>query len=318
MLVKLNQKNLKPHVLEWQKKNLIGPDQAEAILQLYPASGRNLWMIAFAVLGSLLCLGGVSLIIASNWKDIPDSVKFGGLLALLAGSTALGIESQHREAPRAWAESGFLAATIFPLLGLMLISQIFHIEGKPSGLFIAWALGIALVPFLSRTVSSFVVFLAAVMLALGARLDEWMERGGGQFFVMCWVFAGFGVACALLSQLWLLAGERTMRVVGEFWGLATVFVAIYLLGFDIDRWFVCWALLFLACLGLIWRGYSAERIHQVNLGFVMAGIVIISVFLRLVGTMRDTGLIFLLGGIGLLGFTIGWNMIRLRILKALQ
>ncbi|HEY5892385.1 MAG TPA: DUF2157 domain-containing protein [Chthoniobacterales bacterium] len=227
--MKLNQKNLKPHLLEWQKKGIVGSDQAEAILQLYPASGWNLWMIGFAILGSLLCLGGVSLIIASNWKEIPDSVKFGGLLVLLAGSTAMGIESQHRKAPRAWAECSFLAATIFPLLGLMLISQIFHIEGKPSALFTAWALGISLVPFLSRTVSSFVVLLVALMLVLGAHLDKWME-GGGQFFMMCWVFAGFGIACALLSQLWLLAGERTMRAVGEFWGLVTVFVAIYLLG----------------------------------------------------------------------------------------
>jgi hypothetical protein len=67
-------------------------------------------------------------------------------------------------------------------------------------------------------------------------------------------------------------------------------------------------------MGLIYLGYRGVRPQRVNLGFAMIGVVILSVFLRLAGTMLDTGLIFLAGGIGILAGVYFLNRLRKHLL----
>lgn len=317
-----NQRKLGPEVEKWVADGLIISDQAKRILERYPKSGHNYWLIAFSAIGSLLMLLGISLLIASNWDDIPDLVKFVSLLLLLAGSTALAVESQRLGWHRAWWECGYLAAAVFPLLGLGLISQIFHVDGKASGLFLAWTLLIAALPYLTRSVSSFVMLLLGIMSVNACLLDEnyydWISKDGTRMFSLTYLF--FGVVCAVLSQGWKRMGEPVMGDVGEFWGLLIGFVAAYIYGLDFFResshhWFWVWLAVFVAALGLIYFGYLREKAHQVNLGFVMVALTILSVFFRLVGTMMNTGLIFIVGGGAILICVLGLNHVRRRLLR---
>ncbi|MEO0454814.1 MAG: hypothetical protein AAFY98_11875, partial [Verrucomicrobiota bacterium] len=87
-------------------------------------------------------------------------------------------------------------------------------------------------------------------------------------------------------------------------------IAGYIWGFDKGSWFVKGVGLFLAALGLIYYGYQRERMHQVNVGFVMVAIIILSVFLRLVGDMMNTGMIFLFGGTAIILTVWGLNKVR--------
>lgn len=310
------QKKLRPEMERWVGEGLLSPEQAARILKKYPAGGRNYWVIAFAAIGSVLCLTGVSLMMASNWQEIPAVVKLGGLLALLAGSMVLGIESQRRGWHRSWWECAYLAAAVFPLLGLMLISQIFHTNGKPSSAMMAWMLVTAPLSLLSRSVSSFVVWILAGMSLLICLLDE--KTIPDAFVDYCLVFVVFGLAIALLSQLWMKLGEPIQRDVGEFWGILMAMIAGYVYGFDAKPWLAVWFLIFLACLGLIYRGYRVERAHQVNMGFVMVAILILSVFFRLAGTMMNTGVLFVAGGAALLIVVYGMNRLRRRVLEKMS
>jgi uncharacterized membrane protein len=306
----MNQNELKPHIERWKDAGILKPEQGDAILALYPQSGRNYWMLAFAVIGSLLILGGIILIISSNWQNIPAGLKLTGLLALLAASTITGVEAQRRGMHRAWWECGYLGAAVFPLLGLMLISQIFHIQGKPTGLILVWVIATAALPYLSRSVAAWVVQILALMsllicgirdgyLGLIYRFEQWCQA---------WIF--FGVVLALVSQGWGLLRERIQRDVGEFWGVLTAFVAAYIWGFECRSWSALWLTVFLAALGLIYSGYVRNKTHQVNVGFVMVALIILSVFFRLAGTMFHTGLIFIVGG-GMIILTV-WGLNRLR------
>lgn len=310
------QKKLRPETERWVREGLLAPEQAARILGQYPEAGRNYWVIAFAAIGSVLCLAGISLIIASNWQAIPAVVKLGGLLVLLAGSMVLGVEAQRRGWHRSWWECSYLAASVFPLLGMMLISQIFHLHGEASGLMLAWALAIAPLPFLSRSVSSFVVWILSGMSLLICILDERMIRN--EFENGCLAFVAFGVLLALLSRFWLKLGERIQRDVGEFWGVLMALIAAYVLGFEVKLWLGLWFLIFLACLGLIYRGYHVEKTHQVNVGFVMVAVLILSVFFRLAGTMMDTGVLFVSGGAALLIVVYGMNRLRRRVLEEMS
>lgn len=306
----MNQTHLKPHLEAWTREGLIQPAQAEAILARYPVTGRNYWMVAFAVIGSVLILGGIILLISSNWQNIPPLMKMAGLLALLAASTITAVESQRRGMHRAWWECASLGAAVFPLLGLMLISQIFHVQGKPTGLILVWTLATAALPLLTRSVSAWVVQILALMSLLICAIDDRFLGARYSFEQWCLAWIAFGGLLAFASQLWARAGLRIQRDVGEFWGVLTVFIAAYVLGFDVDAWFGLWLLVFLGALGLIWRGTTTARPHQVNVGFVMVALVILSTFFRLVGTMAHTGLIFIAGG-GMIILTV-WGLNRLR------
>ncbi|MDX6766190.1 MAG: DUF2157 domain-containing protein [Candidatus Methylacidiphilales bacterium] len=310
----MNQKQLKPHLEEWSRKGLIQPTQAEAILALYPTSGRNYWTIAFAVIGTFLILGGVILILSSNWEDIPDTVKMAGLLALLAASLITGVEAQRRGMNRAWWECGYLGAAVFPLLGLMLVSQIFHVQGKATGLVLVWTLATLPLPLLTRSVSTWVVQILALMSLLICAKEDGYLGARYDFHQWCQVWMAFGGLLALLSQAWHRVGEKIQAGLGEFWGLLMVFIAAYVWGFELKPWFGWWTLVFLGALGLIYRGYLRAKAHQVNMGFVMVALVTLSVFFRLVGTMFNTGLIFIAGG-GMIILTVwGLNRIRKQVL----
>jgi uncharacterized membrane protein len=314
----MNQNQLKPHVEQWTRDGLIQPDQAQKILSLYPVAGRNYWMIAFAVIGTFLILGGIILIISSNWRDIPDAMKMAGLLALLAASMITGVEAQRRGMHRAWWECAYLGASVFPLLGLMLISQIFHIQGKATGLILAWFVMTLPLPLLSRSVSAWVVQILALMSLLICAITDGFVGSRYDFDEWCLVWMAFGGLLVLGSQVWVWLGEKIQQDVGEFWGVLTLFIAAYVWGFDVGLWFGLWLLVFLGALGLIYRGYLRAKTHQINVGFVMVALVTLSVFFRLVGTMFHTGLIFIAGG-GMIILTV-WalNRVRMRVLGGIE
>ncbi|HEY5792485.1 MAG TPA: DUF2157 domain-containing protein [Chthoniobacterales bacterium] len=311
--MKLHQAKLKSEVDAWITAGVISRGQGDQILARYPAEARNYWLAALVVIGSVLCLGGVILIIASNWREIPALAKLIGLLALLIGSTVTGIESARGGAPRVASECGFLGAAVFPLLGLALISQIFHLDGQMSTLLLAWFAAIAPLPFLSRSLSSWVVWIIAGGWLLGALITENVSNPGFAWF--CGAYIGFGIGLALVSQLWRPHPQRT---VGEFIGVLTAGLAAYLMAFDVTHWFLLWCAVFAAALGLIYWGYRTARVHQVNFAFVLVALVLLSTFLRLVGTMAKTGTIFLAGGVFMILLAWGLNHLRRKVIRRIQ
>jgi hypothetical protein len=179
-----------------------------------------------------------------------------------------------------------------------------------------WLLAITPLAVLSGSGAAFFVWVAAGYAWLGVNLDENFKfHDMWQFFL---IFAGAGAVLASLSQLWLKVGRKELRAMGEFIGVATTSLSLWLVGFDVAHWFALWGGLFLAALGWIWLSMERGRIHQVNVGFVLVGLLIISTFLRLVGTMAQTGVIFLGGGVVLLVTAWLLNRLRREVLKKMS
>lgn len=312
MAKRLNQSHLKPEIAGWVAAGVIQPAQGASILARYPAAdGVGKMMGIFIGIGAVLILGGIALVIASNWREIPAPVKMGGLLLLLAGAGVAGIEAKTLDWARAWWEGAFTFASVLPLLGLALISQIFHVTGKATGLFLGWTLLILLLPWLTRSVGAFIVFLIAAFCLQQAWLHEYVRLWvgsdtrwwSGEFVMQILGAAAFGVICAVLSRAWLRFGETAQATAGEYLGILIFFVAAYIYGFDArpfdpkSAWPFVWLIVFVFALLLIYRAVRlGDRAHQLNLGFVMVGLVIMSTYIRLVGTMMNTGLVFLSGG----------------------
>lgn len=334
MSKRLTQSQLKPEIEGWVTDGLIQPAQGASILSRYPlADGAGKLMGIFIALGVLLILGGIALVISSNWKYVPDIVKMGGLLLLLTGAGAAGIEAKSRGWSRAWWEGAFSVASVLPLLGLALISQIFHVTGKPTGLFLGWTLKILFAPWLTRSVGAYVVFLIAAFCLQQAWLNDyvrsWFEpdqRWWNAVFAMHILAAAiFGLIVAALSRLWVRVGATAQATAGEYLGILIFFIAAYAYGFEPKpfdtriAWPLVWLIVFVFALLLIYRAVRiGERPHQLNLGFVIVGLVLMSTYIRLVGTMMNTGLIFLSGGAVMLVGAYVLARLRRRLLLQTQ
>src|SRR5262249_12946842 len=123
----------------------------------------------------------------------------------------------------------------------------------------------------------------------------------------------FGFVCAVASHAWIQFGERKQARVGEYFGLLLFFGGLYLFCFcspvfGSRRWegYFAWELVslgvFVLALLMIFRATRlGDRTHQINLGLLFVGLIIVSTYLRLVGTMMKTGVVFLTTGALILG-----------------
>jgi uncharacterized membrane protein len=321
--MKPTQKSLKPHVTLWVQDELITQDQANSILAKYPADSRSPATMTFSIIGGLLCVLGVILLISANWQVIPREAKLGGLLSLLAASTLLGTESSRRKWHPAITEICYLFAAALPLVGLALISQFFNLRGSGFTLVLTWFVSILLLPFLSFSAASFIVWWMSFSTLIYFGISEYhLEWFNSEVRTGSTIYAVFGIATATASQWWTRAGQTIQRAWGESLGLITTSLALYAYGFDIydpkphiKPWEVLWGAVFLLNLGAVFAGYKLHRRHLVTLGLAIQGITILSFYLRLAGSMLSTGMLFLSAGVLLLILIFALHKLRKTILK---
>jgi uncharacterized membrane protein len=317
------QKTLKPHLIRWVQENLITQDQADRILSKYPADSRSVATVTFSIVGGLLCILGLILLISANWQIIPRGIKFAGFVVLLTASTLSGIESSKRKWHPAIIEISYLFAATLPLAGLALIGQCFNLDGTGFGLMIGWFASILLLPFLSLSPVSFVVWWGCLCALTGFGIHEqnlrWFDNEAQAGSV---VYGLFGIITVAGSQMWTMAGQTVQRSWGESLGLIITSLALYI--YDLDSyyarhkfpvWEVLWGAVFLLNLAAVFVGYKTHRRHLVTLGLAMQAIIVLSFYLRLAGSMLSTGMLFLSAGALLLLLLLVLSKLRRTILK---
>lgn len=230
---------------EWVREGILSAEQRTQILQRYdhrPAdTTRSLGVVA--MVGGALFVVGVSLVIKANWQVIPDWTKIGGLVLLLIGSYVAGWRLKVH--PGAFPKSGdafFMAGAVFFLLGIALVSQIFHLNSRPPNGVLLWWAGIVALPWLVRATGmqfvSVIAGLTWLFLELAAddswirlvaggshRGDEITSYGGAVFLVGLSVF-GFGAMlrqtrhegfAGLHERIGLLMASAGLYLVGLLW-----------------------------------------------------------------------------------------------------
>lgn len=227
----------------WVTEGLIAPAQREALLARHPAGegGGHRFMAVLATIGGVLFAVGVSLVIKSNWEYIGDWTKIGGLVLLLVGFYWLGW--RLKISPGAFPRTGEVFLTmgaIFFLLGIALVSQIYHLDRRPANGVLLWWAGIAALPWLTRSRGVQLLSLVAGVTWLGMELearDSWLRLAGdaSRWHNHEYLFAAAGVgvgAAIFLSGLALRGGEsREFAGLHEKVGLLLLCVSLYALGF---------------------------------------------------------------------------------------
>lgn len=315
----------------WVSDGLVTAAQREAILARHPvpAAGVNRFLAILAGIGGTLLVVGVSLVIKANWESIGDWFKITGLVALLTGSYALGwrLKMSPGRYPRT-GDACLMAASVFFLLGIALVSQIYHLNSRPANGVLLWWLGIGALPWITRArgmqVVSVVAGLTWLALELGAD-DSWLalaagpgHHGNEYQFAAAAVLVGLALA---LFGLGLRHGRHEhFAGVHEQLGLAVACTALYALGFtwsahhwtsgalSAARWQPVAVLSLLALAGAGWawlRNYAGLR----ALAWALL-LPLVPAFAHLLGLeLRDSG--WLWGALACLSlFLLNLGMIR--------
>jgi uncharacterized membrane protein len=236
---------LRKETPRWVAAGLVTTEQAERIEALHPehegAAARR-FLLILTGLGAALCVVGLALIISSNWEHIHRWVKIVALLALMGGAYGGGywLKFGPQASPR-MGEALIMGGCVLFLLGIALISQIFHLGGRAGDAVLVWIAGIAAVPFLTRTRGAFFVLLLAAYswcwieaiandgwLALA---PEWHNEATSLPFVLL---------CASLVLYWLSLlwpdDWRDFAGVQQAWPVAVICAVIYAAGFTHEGW----------------------------------------------------------------------------------
>ncbi len=235
---------------DWVRDGVVSAEQRKAILARHPvpAGGGQKFLAIVAGIGGALFATGISLIVKSNWAELGDWVKITGLVGLLVGFNALGWRLKME--PGSYPKTGdacLMAAAVFFLLGIALVSQIFHLDIRPANMVLLWWTGIAVQPWLARARGAqFLSAAAAVIwlfMELGSR-DSWLGLvAAGQYThhsEFAFFATGLPVGLTLLFFGLGLRGGRFDLFAGlhEKLGWLLACASLYALGFTwtTHRW----------------------------------------------------------------------------------
>ena len=186
------QRRLKRDIGRWRAQGWVTPEGERAILA--DASGRGVALApALAMLGAVLIAFAAMSFVAANWQDIPKFVRLGLLTAGLWGAYGASGAFFKRGHDAIGHAALLLGCGLFGA-NIMLIAQMYHMEGNPPDAVLTWCLGTLLAGVLMRSTPALALAMALVVLWSG--WESSLVRGVHWPFLLGWaaVTGGFVLA----------------------------------------------------------------------------------------------------------------------------
>lgn len=189
-------KRLTADVQRWRAEGWIGADGERKILDDIASRGSGLNLAsALAILASVLLGFAAISFVAAHWNEMPRTLRLGLLLSLIAGGYAAAFVFAAR-GQRMFSDAAILFSVAMFGASIMLISQMFHIDGHPPDGVLLWTLGAILagVVLQSNPALAFSMVLAAL----------WSGMHTGETGAVHWPFliAWSVIAAAFVWQRW--------------------------------------------------------------------------------------------------------------------
>ncbi len=190
------QRRLARDIERWQSQGLVTAETGAKLLSDAARHGRDVSLPAvLGILASILFGFAVISFVAAHWIEMPRLARLGLLIGLLwAGYAAAGVLTSR--GARMFADAAvLLSSTVFGA-SIMLISQMFHIDGNPPDGVLLWWIGALFAGAALR--SNPTLALAMVLVCLWAGM-EMSSR-----LTVYWPFLiGWGlVTAAFIWQRW--------------------------------------------------------------------------------------------------------------------
>jgi len=148
----------------WKQQGWVTEEGERAIRTELASSRRGLSLAGvLAILGAILLAFAAMSFVAANWQDMSRLVRLGVIFAGLWSSfAAAGV--LNARGLEGFAEAALLLAIAIFGAGIMLIAQMFHLDGNPPDAVLTWAAGALLagLALRSNTALAFALVLAAL------------------------------------------------------------------------------------------------------------------------------------------------------------
>lgn len=190
------QKRVKQDLARWRSAGWVTAEGETAILRDLAKPGRTLGLApALATLGAVLLGFAAMSFIAANWSELPKLLRLAMVFGALWAAYAVAGMLFERKLEGFAHAAVLLGVSLFGV-GIMLIAQMYHIEGHPPGAVLLWALGALLAGVLLRVNSSLV--LALILVCIWSIWESSLMRGVNWAFLLGWG----AVAAAFLWTRW--------------------------------------------------------------------------------------------------------------------
>lgn len=212
-------RRLERDVRSWEQRGLISPEAATTILsEMTTARGPSL-ASALSLMAAVLMGFAAMSFIAANWQDMPKLLRLAVMIAALGGCYA-GADQLFRRGRDVLAHGAVLAGVLVFGASIMLISQMYHMDGHPPQLLLVWGIGALGTGLLAGSAPA---LAAAMALFLGWSFGESAIREIAHFpFLVAWAVTaagfyalrwrpGFHVA-ALALAAWVIALQWLLHI----------------------------------------------------------------------------------------------------------
>lgn len=180
----------------WREAGWVSPDGAAAIRA--DLAGRRFGIglaPSLAILGAVLIGFAVMSFVGANWQEMPRVVRLGLLTASLWASYVLAGVLFARGMDAFAHAAALLGASVFGA-SIMLISQMYHIDGHPPDAVLVWAIGTLLAGVLLN--SNPALAFAAVLFGVWG----WMESADTSEVFWPYLLGWAATAAAFFWQAW--------------------------------------------------------------------------------------------------------------------
>ncbi len=186
-------------VKRWEKKGLIAPEQAEAIIGYEKErQGRRLMRGLFG-LGILAIALGVLSVIGANWANIPGEIKIAAHFVLNA-IVAVTLYRADKRDDKYWREGACALLLGLNLTLIVLIGQVFQLSGSTAGALGLWmAISTPAVFLYGRSLINAIPWTSGFIATLYAVLFETLDHAPEQTVFLSFLGVGLYLPLALLA-----------------------------------------------------------------------------------------------------------------------
>jgi uncharacterized membrane protein len=239
-------KRIEQDLPRWRESGWVTAEGEKAIAAEVAQSGWQISLApALAILGAVLFGFAVMSFVAANWQEMPKLLRIvlllGGLLVSYLAAGAL-----FQRGLDAFAHAAILIGVAIFGASIMLISQMYHMEGHPPDAVLLWAAGALLAGLLLRSKPA--LALAMLLVGLWAGWETSMNEKVFWPFLIGWA----AVTAAIVREHWR-PGLHLAAVVLALWTIT--------LGYLLHKGHAH-GVVILAGVSLMAAGFSVEKLDE--------------------------------------------------------